>query len=262
MRVAPAPARLVLALAVAGIVVTAGCGALGATSGTAEEPAPSTVTVEPGEFPDPPRSLTEERAAETAAYHHLALLNQRLDIEQPSRETSIPSLDSVTTDAVERRDGGYYVAVSLSTPTTSDRSVPELARAVYLVRENATPRPAFPIHTLAPADGAETGSAAVDLRATNYAANGTNLTVVVTDLEGTPSTEFVTTLDVPAGEGLLLENAVESPGRYRVSVTTANASRSRTVVLPDDETDQPISLFLDPDGTLEISQGPAAGLGT
>ncbi len=256
MPVTPAPSRLLFVLAVAAILGTAGCGAIGATSPTSEDPEPNTMTVKPGEFPDPPKTLTEERAAETAAYHHLAVLNQRLDIEQPSRETTVPSVDSVTTDTVEGRDGGYYVAVSLSTPTSGTRSVPELAQAVYLVRENVTPRPAFPLHTRAPGDRGGSAGSAVDLRVANFAPDGTTITVVVTALDGTPSTALVRTLDVRSQEGVLLEEAVESPGRYRVTVTMENASRSRTVAISPDGPDSSIALFVEPGGTPAIYQLP------
>lgn len=256
MPVAPAPSRTILSLAVAALVVTAGCGAIGATSPTDEGPPTNTETVAVGDFPGPPENLTAEGAAETAAYHHLAVLFKRLEVEQSSAATTTVSLDSVTTDAVERTHGGYYVSVSLSTAAL-ELDVPDLERAVYLVRENATPRPAFPLHTRGPGDGTEAGSATgADLRATNYAADARNVSVIVTALDGSPSTELVTTLTAPSREGIVVEDAVESPGRFRVSVTMANATASRTVTLSDDAADTTIGVFVGPDGTPEIYEGP------
>jgi len=252
---APAPGRPALLLAVAFLVVTAGCSAIGATP-TTDSPNGARETA-PGEFPPSPEELTASSAARTAAQYHLATFAERLEPERPDGTSSIPGLEAVAATAVERRSGGYYVIVDLTTPESAQDLAPVLDRAVYLVRENATPRPAMPVYVAGDGDLGTGGGAA--LQVTNFDRDRANVSIVVTNIEDTPSTTMVRTPVVHADEGLLVTEAIPEPGTYRVTAATGNASQSRTVTLDGSAVTDSIGVFVAPDGQVEIYPIQAAG---
>lgn len=249
--------RHAVVLAVLALTVLAGCNtATGPTDPTTETP--TTTNSSTLQFPDPPESLTPEAAADTARQYHLTLLAQRLAGTGTEPSGSLPPRTAVNSTVIDRAEGGFYVALEVAEEGVTSQA-PRFSRAMYLLREGTDPRSAFPLPpsetTTFYGDGNPVEP--VDVRVANFGPVDAEVTVVVTQLSDPAATAALERVQVPSRTGLVLEDAIGTAGRYRVTVTSGDRSTSRTLDLTGENTTRTIGIYVDPDGTLNIPRNSA-----
>lgn len=244
-----------LTVVAATLLVVSGCAAVVSPSTT---PHPTTVNgTDELTFPDPPDSLTRERAGQLVTQYHLALLAERLGGNGTTPEVTLPPRRAVNPTVINRSEGGYYAAIDLSAANGS-LWAPRYDRAMYLVTVGTSPQSANPVQVMSvdPYVVAANTVPPVDLRLVNFAPSQEPVTVVVTRLGSPVETAYVGRYTLESNTGVLLEETLAASGSYRVTATTANRSTSRIIRYDGTTPERPIGVYLDPDGSIGIYRGP------
>lgn len=252
--------KLLLALGVATLLVTAGCGAMAGSPTTA----PDSTTPDNGtvsrEFPEAPATLTAETAAETAAEYHTSLLVRSIEPDEPGEYGTIPRASGLDTAVVSNGGEGYYVTVGLPEGVGEGikTTAPHLDRAMYHVTPNATPDAAYPVRHTDPETFQGEGPAVtpVDVVVSNFDSKTTSLTLVITSLEGDYRTVLVREVEVGPGTVLELDAVIGTAGQYRVTAIGPETTRSRVLTVDGETATAPIGVYVESDGGTTLIRGP------